>query len=311
MPTEGRDAEPAAHAGPGGPAGDGAGVEVRAADERLAPSADPALGAEPSDGDARRGPPALRGARAAFIFFSRLPVGGFPYATADWHWALAHLPLVGAVVGAASGVALAGLGALGLGPWSAAAAATALSLLLTGALHEDGLADSADALGGAGHDRQRALAILKDSRIGTYGAAALTLSLLTRIAGAAELGAGAAFCLFYVHVWARVGPVWLSSALPYVNERPDAKSRGLLATRPAHAVVALGWGLGATALGVGLGALAWPAAVAGAAAALSSAALLARPFRQRLGGVTGDLLGAAEQVAECACWLALGAAQPG
>ena len=256
----------------------------------------------------RRWPAPLRGARAAFVYFSRLPVGGFPYAAGDWHWAAAHLPLVGVVVGGAGGAALS-LGAwLGVPALVTASLVLALSLWLTGALHEDGLADAADGLGGAPHDRARALAIMKDSRIGSYGACALGLSLLLRAGAIAALEPWQWFALVYAHTWARVGPVWLLLSEPYVNERPDAKSQGLFATRPVHLAAALGWGSLAGAVAVGAGWLPWPAAVAGALAPLATSVWLGRFFRRRVGGVTGDLLGMAEQVGEAACWVALSAA---
>jgi adenosylcobinamide-GDP ribazoletransferase len=264
--------------------------------------------ASPYPDSGRGGWAPLRGARAAFVFFSRVPVGGVPYAARDWHWAPAHLPVVGIVVGGLS-AGVCELGALlGLGPVLRACLATALSVWLTGALHEDGLADSADALGGAHGDRRRALEIMKDSRIGTYGAAALAFSLMARTAALAELPAGSWFSLIHVHAWARVVPVWLLRSEPYVNDRPDAKSQGLFATRTVHVLVALGWSVAAAAIGVALGWLPASAALAGALAPLALTPLLARYFRRRLGGVTGDLLGAAEQVAELAAWIALSAA---
>jgi adenosylcobinamide-GDP ribazoletransferase len=249
----------------------------------------------------------MRGARAAFIFFSRLPVGGFPYRASDWHWAPAHLPLVGAVVGAGSAAVFAGAAWLGLGPLLRATLALAASVWLTGALHEDGLADSADGLGG-GHDPARVLAIMKDSRIGTYGAVALIMGLLVRAAAISELPASAWFAIAGVHVAARVAPVWLLCALPYVNDRADAKSQGLFHTRAIHVAVALGWSLLMATLGVGLGWWPWRAALAATLAPLVLVPLLARYFRQRIGGVTGDLLGAAEQLGEMAAWVALSAA---
>jgi adenosylcobinamide-GDP ribazoletransferase len=256
----------------------------------------------------RAWPAPLRGARAAFVFFTRLPVGGFPYRPRDWHWAPAHLPLVGAVVGGLSAAVFA-LGAwLGVGPLLGACLTVSASVCLTGALHEDGLADSADGLGGSHGDRQRALEIMKDSRIGAFGAAALILSLLARTAAVAELAPRAWFALIYVHVWARAAPVWLLCSEAYVNDRPDAKSQGLFQTRPRHVCVALGWCLAALACGVGLRWLPWPAAIAGALAPLALTPLLGHHFRRRVGGVTGDLLGAAEQLAELASWVALSAA---
>ena len=261
-----------------------------------------------SVGERRAWPAPLRGARAAFLYFSRLPVGGFPFPSAAWHWAPAHLPLVGLVVGGVCAAAFALGSGLRLPPFVTASVTLALSLWLTGALHEDGLADAADGLGGAPHDRERALAIMKDSRIGTYGACALALSLLLRAGAIAGLAPACWFALIYAHTWARVGPVWLLLAEPYVNERPDAKSQGLFATRPVHLATALGWGALAAGLGVWAGWLPLPAAIAGALAPLATSAALRRYFHRRIGGVTGDLLGMAEQVAEAAAWLALSAA---
>jgi adenosylcobinamide-GDP ribazoletransferase len=279
------------------------GATPASADE--APAAD---GAGRPVAAAPRGLPApLRGVRAAFLYFSRLPVGGYPFSSAAWHWAPAHLPLVGAVVGGACAGAFALGGWLRLPPLVAASITLALSLWLTGALHEDGLADAADGLGGAPHDRERALAIMKDSRIGSYGACALVLSLMLRAGAIAALAPGSWFALVYAHAWARVGPVWLLLAEPYVNERPDAKSQGLFATRPVHLATALGWGSLAALLGVWAGWLPWPAAVIGAMAPLASSAALGPYFQRRIGGVTGDLLGMAEQIAEAAAWVALSA----
>jgi adenosylcobinamide-GDP ribazoletransferase len=262
-------------------------------------------GAAPGDDAPRAGPPWLRGARAAFLFFSRLPVAGFPYRPRDWHWAPAHLPLVGGVVGAASAGAFVLAARLGLAPLLGAALALGTSAWLTGALHEDGLADSADGLGGSS-TRERALEIMKDSRIGSYGALALLLGVLARAAAIAALEPGAWFALVHVHVWARVGPVWLLRVEPYVNDRPDAKSQGLFETRTIHVLSALGWGVFAALLGVGLGWLTWPAALAGALAPLGTTLLARRYLRRRIGGVTGDLLGAVEQLGEVAAWVAFG-----
>jgi adenosylcobinamide-GDP ribazoletransferase len=263
----------------------------------------------PAAGGERRAWPApLRGARAAFLYFSRLPVGGFPFSSADWHWAPAHLPLVGAVVGGASAVMFALGSSFRLPPLVTACVTLSISLWLTGALHEDGLADAADGLGGAPHDRERALAIMKDSRIGSYGACALMLSLLLRASAIAALAPASWFALVHVHAWARVGPVWLLLVEPYVNDRPDAKSHGLFATRSVHLASALGWGALTAGLGAWAGWLSVPAAIAGALAPLAASAALGPYFHRRIGGVTGDLLGKAEQIAQVAGWIALSAA---
>jgi adenosylcobinamide-GDP ribazoletransferase len=293
VPAEARDA--------------GDGGEALAARLEHEPPEEGAAAAARGPGEMRSWPAAVRGARAAFVFFSRLPVGGFPYREGDWHWAPAHLPLVGAVVGAGSAAVFALASWLGLGPWLGACLALGASLWLTGALHEDGLADSADGLGG-GSDRERVLAIMKDSRIGTYGAAALFVALLARTAALGELQASAWFAIVAVHVTGRVAPVWLLCALPYVNARADAKSHALVWSRPVHGAVALGWCALALTLGVGLAWLPWRAALAALLVPVVLTPPLAGYFRRRVGGVTGDLLGASEQIAEVGAWVAISAA---
>jgi len=251
-------------------------------------------------------PPAVRGMRAAFAFASRLPVGGFPYAERDWHWAAAHLPLVGIVVGGLCAATFWLAGWLGLGQELAAALALLASVTLTGAFHEDGLADSADGLGGA-HGGKSALEIMKDSRIGTYGAVALGLSLLIRFAAIGELARAGWFALIYVHCAARVGPVWLLASEPHLAAE-GAKVRSLLSTERRHVVVAIAWGLACAAVGVGSGLASWRVALAVPLALALATALCARYFRRTVGGINGDLLGATEQVCEIVGWIALLAA---
>ena len=249
-------------------------------------------------------PPPLRGMRAAFVFMSRLPLGGFPYRALDWHWAPAHFPLVGIGVGAACAGVLQLATALSLGKWLGATLAVALSILLTGAFHEDGLADSADGLGGA-HGGKQALEIMKDSRIGTYGAVALGLSLMLRVTAIAELAPGAWFALVYVHCLARVGPVWLMATEAYVSDPASAKAQGLFKTSGLHVATALGWGTACATFGVYLGLLSVTSALAVVLVLALLTQLCARYFRKAVGGITGDLLGATEQVGEMAAWVTL------
>jgi adenosylcobinamide-GDP ribazoletransferase len=252
-------------------------------------------------------PPALRGMRAAFAFASRVPVGGFPYAERDWHWAAAHLPLVGIVVGALSAATLELARRIGLGPLLAATLALLASIMLTGAFHEDGLADAADGLGGA-HGGKSALEIMKDSRIGAYGGIALGLSLLVRVAAVSELPSGGWFALVYVHCAARIGPVWLLASEPQLGSAEGTKIRGLLSTQARHVIVAVGWGAACAALGVAAQLLSWRAACAVMLALALTTAACARYFRRAVGGINGDLLGATEQVGEIVAWIALLAA---
>jgi adenosylcobinamide-GDP ribazoletransferase len=239
--------------------------------------------------------PALRGVRAALVFLTRIPAGGFPYTADDLRWASAHFPLIGALLG---GLAVTAFRLLEpAGATVASAASVALLLLVTGAFHEDGLADTADALGG-GMDRERVLAILKDSRIGAFGAAALVSTLVLRVALWAKLGASAPEALVVAQTASRVGPVWLMTALPYVTDPDAARSRDLTRAGFAQGAIATAW------LGALLAALyrvhhldVRSAAIALGASALS-VLVCAWRFRARVGGITGDFLGATQQISE-------------
>jgi adenosylcobinamide-GDP ribazoletransferase len=243
----------------------------------------------------------LRGARAAFVFLTRIPVGGHPYASADWAWAPAHFPLVGLVLGSL----LAGLHRLlwPLGPLADAALVVGASLLLTGALHEDGLADTSDALGGS-VDRNRVLEILKDSRVGTFGACALLVSIVGRIVLLGQLGPSAAWALPLVGCAARVAPVWQMVALSHVS-RAAAKSRDVVGATLPQALAATAW-LAAAVAGLLLLHLLTAPRVAAFGATLALVTLLtAWRYARRLGGITGDFLGATEQLCELAGYAVL------
>jgi adenosylcobinamide-GDP ribazoletransferase len=242
--------------------------------------------------------PPVRAMRAAFVFLSRIPLGGHPYRNEDWRWAPAHFPLVGIVIGGATAGVY--VGARELGTLVAAALAVFASVLLTGAFHEDGLADSADALGGA-TDRERVHEILKDSRIGSYGAVAVVGSLLLRVLLIAELDP--TWALVVMACTARAGAVWLMAALPYVS---GAGGKRANLGRPGwqQAAVATGWVLG---LGAALGTAGCVTLSQMGVVLLSVGVLtliLGRWFRARAGGVTGDFLGAAEQAGEVVVLLA-------
>jgi adenosylcobinamide-GDP ribazoletransferase len=245
----------------------------------------------------------VRGLRAAMVFLTRVPVGGFPYRDAEWRWAAAWFPLVGGAVGAvAGGVAWLAAGA---GAFVAGALAVIASLLVTGAFHEDGLADTADALGGS-YDRDRLFAILKDSRIGSFGGAALVMSLVLRVALLARLGADAPVALVLVGAVSRVPPVWLMVALPYVSV--DSRSRPV--TRGGAPQAALATALAAGVLGAAHAVLSPVAVLAMVAVSLGTAMLCGWRFHVRAGGITGDFLGATQQVCEAALLLALALTGP-
>jgi adenosylcobinamide-GDP ribazoletransferase len=235
------------------------------------------------------------------VFLTRLPLGGFPYRDADWRWAAAWFPPVGAAVGATAALTFAL--ARPAGALVAAALAVVVALLLTGALHEDGLADTADALGGAA-DRERLFAILKDSRIGVFGAAALTMSLLLRVALLARLDGTAAAALVLAGAWSRTTPVWLMATLPYVTPPATARNRPLFEVAAPQVVAATLAAAGITAAAVAMG-LRLPQAIGLAAVSVAVALLAGWRFRARAGGITGDFLGATQQITECGVLLAL------
>jgi adenosylcobinamide-GDP ribazoletransferase len=240
----------------------------------------------------------VRGLRAAVVFLTRVPVGGFPYRDAEWRWAAAWFPVVGGAVGAlAGGVAWLAAGA---GALVAGALAVIAALLITGAFHEDGLADTADALGGA-YDRDRLFAILKDSRIGSFGGAALVMSLVLRVALLARLGPAAPVALLLAGAASRVPPVWLMAALPYVSV--DSRSRPV--TRGGALQAAMATALCAGILGAAHAVLSPLAVLAMVAVSLGTALLCGWRFHVRAGGITGDFLGATQQVCEAALLLAL------
>jgi adenosylcobinamide-GDP ribazoletransferase len=246
-------------------------------------------------------PPALRGVRAAVVFLTRVPAGGFPYTDAEWRWASAHFPLVGALLGAA-----------GAGVWYAtfdlssfvrALLVVIAGVLLTGALHEDGLADTADALGG-GADRDRILVILKDSRIGAYGAVALVLVFLLRVGLLADLLPAHPALVVAAAALARTPCVWLMATLEYVTPASTARNTALAASGFTQAGVAtLSSALVLVALAAS-GAVLPEQALAMVAACVAVGLLAGWRYRVRVGGVTGDLLGATVPISECAALLA-------
>src|SRR5438094_2958443 len=189
----------------------------------------------------------LRGLAAAIAFLTRVPVGRLVALNgADIARGSVFFPLVGAGIGAAVGGTADGLAGT-LGTALAAVCALAVGAILTGALHLDALADTADALGA--HTRERALEIMRDHVIGAYGTIALVLDLAAKGAALAVLAAHEDALRFAVcaAAVARVVPVLLSLALPYA--RPG---EGL-----GRALDTAGWTRGALAVGIAVGLCAW------------------------------------------------------
>jgi adenosylcobinamide-GDP ribazoletransferase len=261
----------------------------------------------------------LRHFLLALQFFTRVPVTGriaawVGYSPAMLRASAAHFPAIGLLVGLlAAAIAAALLVWLPPGPFApfvAAVCSTTATVLFTGALHEDGLADVADGLGGS-LDRERALEIMKDSRIGSFGALALGLALAAKLSLLALLGSldARVLCagLVLAHVLSRAWPLLLVRWLPYVGD-----AAGLRAKPMAEAIS--GGSLAAAWLWVVLAAVAiaaWQGPGFIAAPLLASAvvlALMARLFVRRLRGFTGDCLGATQQACEIACYLGIAVA---
>jgi adenosylcobinamide-GDP ribazoletransferase len=237
--------------------------------------------------------------RLAAGFLTRLPLGLPPSprrgTLAQAAWAF---PLVGIAVGLLGGVAYSLVAAAHVPPLAAALTAVAVTILVTGALHEDGLADMADGLGG-GADVERKLAIMRDHHIGSYGVLALVLSVGLRAAALAALGDGGrvAAALIAAHALARGGlPVVLLALDP-----ARADGLGAAAGRPEAATAGIAAGIGVVVAVLALGIVAGIGAVIAAGAAMALLGLMAR---RQIGGYTGDVLGAIEQAGETVMLLA-------
>ena len=228
------------------------------------------------------------------IFFStrlpfapQAPIDGPRIAQAAWAF-----PIAGILVGVVGSVVYALAHRLGLPAWPAAALSVTATLAVTGCLHEDGLADTADGFGG-GRTRGQKLAIMRDSRIGTYGVCALVLALLLRASALASLvdPTSVAAALLAAHAGARAAmPVLMFAVAP---ARSDGLSFG--AGRPSGrrvaAAVLLGVLVLAGSLGLRLG-------IEAAISLTVVVAIMARLTLRQIGGQTGDVVGALEQVGE-------------
>lgn len=256
----------------------------------------------------------LRHYLLAVQFFTRIPVTGRLAAWVGFSPALlrasaAHFPGVGWLAAlCACGCYAALYFALApnpLAPVVAAVFSTIATVLMTGGFHEDGLADVADGLGGSA-ERERALDIMKDSRLGAYGALALVLALLAKLSLLALLGThsllAALTALLGAHVLSRFWPLLIVRGLPHVGDTARSKSKPLADQITGQALAAAGlWCFMPLAL-IGY---AQPAIYLIAPITLSAltAAWMARWFARRLQGFTGDCLGATQQVSEIGFYL--------
>jgi len=261
----------------------------------------------------------------AIQFFTRIPVTGrlaawVGYSPQMLRDSAAHFPgvgwLVGLLVAALSAALLLGLPAGVFSPLIVATVGTAFSILLTGAFHEDGLADVADGLGGS-YQRARALEIMKDSRVGAFGAIAIAMVLLVKVALVAQLASmGVAVlvaAVFLAHVVSRTWPLCLIRLLPHVGDVAGSKSKPLAEqiTVPALAVALLWCGAALVMVGYGQGdagfrvpdSAPWRCIAGGLTASALAFGCMWRLFARRLQGFTGDCLGATQQVCELAFYL--------
>lgn len=261
---------------------------------------------------------ALRHYLLALQFFSRIPVTGRLAAWVGWspemqQASAAHLPGVGWMVGLSAATVVLACNFLlpqhPMLPWVAAVLSTAATLALTGGFHEDGMADVADGLGG--HlPAERALEVMKDSRLGAYGVMALCMILLGKIVFVALLMysdvAAAALLLCCVHVLSRGAPLMLMRTLRHVSLPATSKTLHI-AGRPLSwrgVVTGLLWCLPAcVAVQVYLG---WTLLLGVGVAGILITAYMGWRFHRRLGGMTGDCLGATQQACELAMYLTAG-----
>ena len=228
--------------------------------------------------------------RWAWAFLTRLPGGAHPGNDADLGSSVGWFPAVGAVVGVLSGTVYWTLHGP-LGPPLAAVLAVAAGVCVTGGLHEDGLADTADALGGS--SRSRRLEIMKDSRVGAFGVLALVLSTLVRVYSVSSLApVDGLVALVVAHMLGRTAAVAVMGAAPAAGESGLGHSYTTHLPRVWTTAAVVVSSVAAASLGP-------PGAVALAAAAIGAAAVSLMAWRA-FGGTTGDVLGAVEQLGEMA-----------
>lgn len=241
----------------------------------------------------------------ALRFFTRLPVPAWAgHSAAELKRSARYFPAVGLLVGLVGALVYA-VAALFWPKTVAVLMAMAATIQVTGAFHEDGLADTVDGFGG-GWDKARILEIMKDSRVGSYGVLALVLAVLGKFMLLVEMSEPLLpAALVAGHAVSRFAATALMSCMPYVRDDASSKSKPL-ATRMAGGELAL-----AAAFALA-GLLLLPPGQALAACLFAAVATLwmATRFRRWLGGYTGDCLGATQQVAELAFYLGLVARLP-
>lgn len=239
----------------------------------------------------------------ALGFFTRIPVPSWvPWSLERLNHSARFFPLIGWIVGGISALSLV-VFALVLPPAIAVLLSMAVSIRLTGAFHEDGWADTCDGFGG-GWDKSQTLAIMKDSRNGTYGTVGLTLMLITKAVALVLLTGQslwlACVALLVAHPLSRLASNALIHFMEYVREDELSKAKPLARKlNTTELAMASAFGL------IPLALIPAPRALLICVLVAVATLLAARAFKRKLGGYTGDCLGAAQQVTELTCYLAL------
>jgi adenosylcobinamide-GDP ribazoletransferase len=243
-------------------------------------------------------------------FYSRIPVPRLPFETdahaiPDFTTAPRMLPFAALVIGLPGAAALWLGAALGLPPLVAAAIAVAVAVLISGAFHEDGLADTFDGLGG-GWTPERRLEIMKDSRIGSYGGSALMLSLILRVTALAAL-VDKSSVLGAALVMLAAAPLSRVIGLTPVTLLPPARAGGFSSAvgRPTAGIygLALTLAIGAAAGCTVLAGLPWAGVALGACLGLALALAMTGWAKRAIKGQTGDIAGACQQMGEIALYV--------
>ena len=241
----------------------------------------------------------------ALRFFSRLPTGSSPHQKPELGRIAMALPLASIVIGAGPALLLVGAVLIGMPHYFAAALAVGAMMICSGAMAEDALADAADGLFG-GHDAERRLAIMKDSRHGTFGVAALTVSVVLRVTALGSMATihplAAAAIWLAASVIGRSGSLWLAVALPAARSDGAAATAGRLPSGQFAVGVAF-----ALILLFVLGGPTTSLVALAAALALSVLVIVGwvALCRHMVGGQTGDLIGALGALLEIAVLTAL------
>jgi adenosylcobinamide-GDP ribazoletransferase len=236
----------------------------------------------------------MRSVRAAVSFLTVLPVANADGSPGE-RLGRGYFPAIGALVGLVAGAVFAVLSSV-TSPLLAAACAVAVLCLLTGAIHLDGLADTADGLLGGG-DAVHRLEVMRDPRLGTYGVSAIVLVLLLEVGAVSSMSPASGLAAFVVAgALSRLATLSVIAFVPYVR----SSGLGLAAWDPRHRAVDLALGSASTVIA---GAIDWRRALIALPLVALTAAGVALGARRRIGGATGDVCGATAELCQLAALL--------